>query len=68
MVMVDPFKYSSGAQIMIFVLSAGLVPIPITGYLCKHDIHAIMRVKLKSHKYNSHNLYLQSDTCSNTPA
>ena len=40
MVMVDPFKYSSGAQIMIFVLSAGLVP--ITGYLCKHDIHAIM--------------------------
>ena len=39
-------------------------PIPettvcITGYFCEHDIYAIMRVKLKSQKYHSHNLYLR---------
>ena len=28
-------------------------------YLCENYIYANMRVKLKSHKYNSHNLYIR---------
>ena len=31
----------------------------ITGYLCEHSIYVNMLVKLKLHKYNSHNLYIQ---------
>ena len=31
----------------------------ITDYLCEHYIYVNMRVKLKSNKYNSHNLYIQ---------
>ena len=30
----------------------------ITGYLYEHYIYVNMRVKLKSHKYNSHNVYI----------
>ena len=30
----------------------------ITGFLSEHDIYAIMQIKLKSHKYNSNNVYL----------
>ena len=26
-------------------------------FLCEYDIYAIMRIKLKLHKYNSHNVY-----------
>ena len=35
----------------------------ITSYLCEHIyMYVIMRVKLKLHKYNSHNLYLRQDS------
>ena len=30
----------------------------ITSYLCGHDIYAIKQIKLKSHKYNSHNVHV----------
>ena len=32
----------------------------INGYLCEHDIYAIMRIKLKSHKYNLHNVRIST--------